>query len=159
MISNCQLHLLLQLTNMYETSSLSFDYPVCVTLQDNHGFSAGIVQFNTGSGSAIQVIQGYNLLLSPNEFTPLNASLSALLNLEQTSSSLQADTASLPNFCKLWATASKNVLFQNSQVNALSDLYLSPAMGLASKYSLQSGGKCVIDIKFPLDKFMIQLSN
>ena len=58
-LSNCQIDLILQITSIYETSTPTFNYGICTSLADGHGYSAGIIQFTTGAGSAILVIQKY----------------------------------------------------------------------------------------------------
>lgn len=73
--TDCQTSLLLQLTNIYETSHPNFTYNVCVTLADGHGYSAGIIQFTTGTGSAQEVISDYSNRSTPNEVVNLFTSL------------------------------------------------------------------------------------
>jgi hypothetical protein len=97
-LGNCQIHLLLQLTNIYETSNPHFDYGVCTQLADNHGYSAGIIQFTTGTGSAMQVIQHYTSKWNPNEFTPLNGSLEVLWKTIKKTGELNGNVDTLPGF-------------------------------------------------------------
>lgn len=46
-LTDCQVHLAIQITNIYETSHPEFQYDVCTILDDDHGYSAGIIQFTT----------------------------------------------------------------------------------------------------------------
>ncbi|KAJ2991583.1 hypothetical protein HDV02_003678 [Globomyces sp. JEL0801] len=61
-MSNCDIDMILQLTNIFETSNPS----------------AGIIQFTTGAGSAQEVIEEYTAINHPNEFTTMNSTLDAI---------------------------------------------------------------------------------
>jgi hypothetical protein len=133
----CDLHLILQLTNMYETSNFEFDYGACVRLDDGHGYSCGIIQFNTGSGSAIRIIEAFESQISKNgdsqstisPFSSLQGSLDEL-EASRVPGQLSDNIQGLDGFCAAWTEASHDPIFQNAQQEALTQSYLKPALGL-----------------------------
>jgi hypothetical protein len=122
-LSNCQINLILQLTSIYETSSPSFDYGICVSLADGHGYSAGLIQFTTGSGSAIRVIEEYTDLVYPNPtpFTPLNSTLDQVMGkIKQNGEVLDGSTVDgLGGFCDAWGRSATTDSFKKAQLQIL----------------------------------------
>ena len=122
-LSNCQINLILQLTSIYETSSPSFNYGICTSLADGHGFSAGMIQFTTGSGSAIKVIEEYTELVFPNPtpFTPLNTSLEQVMGkIKQSGEVLDGSTTqTLGGFCDAWARSATTDSFKKAQLQVM----------------------------------------
>ncbi|KAH6563586.1 hypothetical protein BASA50_003191 [Batrachochytrium salamandrivorans] len=134
--NSCQTSIILKLTNTFETSHQEFQYDPCVQLSDDHGYSAGIVQFTTGTGSAQQVIQYYSERVYPNEFTPMNATLSAInaqLQADATEGGgLVASVAGLEGYCDAWVKASTNPEFRDAQLAVLTKMYFVPSQKVAS---------------------------
>ncbi|KAJ1549031.1 hypothetical protein HK405_010942 [Cladochytrium tenue] len=133
----CVENIALKLTSVYETSSQSLQWGVCGTLADGHGYSAGIVQFTTGTGSAEAVIEDYwGRVGSNNEFSAYNATLEALAAAYQTSGELQGSTAGLDGFCDAWASAAAKSAFQTAQLDVFETDYWIPSQNLAVSFGL-----------------------
>ena len=126
-LSNCQIDLILQITSIFETSTPTFNYEICTSLADGHGYSAGIIQFTTGAGSAILVIEKYTELELPNPtpFTPLNATLESLYSKIKKSTANGGDQVvdgsldGLGGFCDAWKSAATTKGFQKAQLQVL----------------------------------------
>ncbi|KAI8925133.1 lysozyme-like domain-containing protein [Entophlyctis helioformis] len=114
-----------------------FQYDVCVQLDDGHGFSAGIIQFTTATGSAGQVIGRYSAKQYPNEFTPMNATLTAIAKQRQTDAGLVSSVAGLEGYCAAWIAASAKPAFRDAQLAGLVDLYLVPSQRAADRVGLK----------------------
>ncbi|KAJ3008742.1 UNVERIFIED_CONTAM: hypothetical protein HDU68_002971 [Siphonaria sp. JEL0065] len=139
----CVQNIALKLTSVYETSSQDLQWDVCVTLPDNHGYSAGIVQFTTGTGSAQAVITAYEQAIQNNgttvaisPFKAFDATLSQLKQASQFSGTAQGDISGLVGFCDAWKQAASNNAFKNAQLKVLGDLYWTPSQTLVKKYNL-----------------------
>jgi hypothetical protein len=140
MLSDCQIHLILQLTNIYETSHPEFDFEVCVQLQDNHGFSAGIIQFTTGTGSALQVINEYTKMKPDNGFRNYIQSLRQIATRHQQSGEPIGDVEELQGYCQVWKQEAQHIEFQEAQLLMLFKNYFVPALRLASQRSFSLPG-------------------
>ncbi|KAI9352569.1 lysozyme-like domain-containing protein [Obelidium mucronatum] len=143
----CVQNIALKLTSVYETSSQDLQWDICVTLPDNHGYSAGIVQFTTGTGSAQAVISAYEKSLKNSTtgtasvveispFQAFDAVLSQLKQASELSGNAQGDISGLQGFCTAWKQASSNNAFKNAQLQVLNDLYWTPSQQAAKKYKL-----------------------
>ena len=110
---------IIKLTSVFETSSQTLNYSVCGDIGDGNGYSAGIIQFTTTSGSAQDVIDYYNQIDPQSEFSGLDTHSSVGLG-------------SLPGFCQTWAKCSSDSRFQKAQLRQLVTLYFEPAFKLAS---------------------------
>ncbi|ORY37965.1 lysozyme-like protein, partial [Rhizoclosmatium globosum] len=139
----CVRNIALKLTSVYETSSQDLQWDVCVTLADNHGYSAGIIQFTTGTGSAQAVISKYETSLQKgttvqqkSPFKSFDSVLSSLKDASEASGSPQGDISGLQGFCDAWKQASGTPEFRDAQLQVLDDLYWTPSQITARKYSL-----------------------
>ncbi|EGF78792.1 hypothetical protein BATDEDRAFT_90250 [Batrachochytrium dendrobatidis JAM81] len=139
--NSCQTSIILKLTNVFETSHQEFQFDPCVQLSDGHGYSAGIVQFTTGTGSAEQVIQFYSDRVHPNEFTVMNATLEAItLQLKAgasgDASGLVSSVAGLDGYCDAWSKASQRPEFRDAQIAMLAKMYFIPSQKAATDAGL-----------------------
>ncbi|OAJ42470.1 hypothetical protein BDEG_25919 [Batrachochytrium dendrobatidis JEL423] len=143
--NSCQTSIILKLTNVFETSHQEFQFDPCVQLSDGHGYSAGIVQFTTGTGSAEQVIQFYSDRVHPNEFTVMNATLEAItLQLKAgasgDASGLVSSVAGLDGYCDAWSKASQRPEFRDAQIAMLAKMYFIPSQKAATDAGLSYAG-------------------
>ena len=122
-------NLAVKLTSIFETSTPDLQWGVCVTLADGHGYSAGIIQFTTGTGSVQQVIAAYNYLSNPdnsqtpnNEFTPYNSILNSIASQAAASSSPVGSISGLDGFCDAWKRASQKKEMRQAQLQVLDSL-------------------------------------
>ena len=143
-LTNCQINLILQITSIFETSTPTFNYGICTTLADNHGYSAGIIQFTTGAGSAILVIQKYteSLLPNPTPFTPFNTTLELLYSkIKQSTANggeqvVDGSLDGLGGFCDAWKSASTTHDFQKAQLQVLGMYFYFCIYTLSSIYTV-----------------------
>ncbi|KAJ3332204.1 hypothetical protein HDU76_000977 [Blyttiomyces sp. JEL0837] len=136
---NCVMNIALKLTSIYETSSQELQWGVCVTLDDNHGYSAGIVQFTTGTGSAQQVINEYTKSVgSQNEFTRYQTQLQQLATNAASSGSVDGTISGLEGFCDAWKQASVKKEFQNAQLAIMKNMYYDPSQQIAQNLGLRT---------------------
>ncbi|KAI8617678.1 lysozyme-like domain-containing protein [Chytriomyces sp. MP71] len=136
----CTQNIALKLTSVYETSHQDLQWGICTTLADSHGYSVGIMQFTTGTGSAQDVISTFEATLSANETSPFAQYHTALQTLKsqaiQNGGAPQGDISQLPNFCNAWATAANDTRFRNSQLKMVDKLYWNPSQKLVQAASL-----------------------
>ncbi|KAI9332868.1 lysozyme-like domain-containing protein, partial [Zopfochytrium polystomum] len=129
----CVENMALKLTSVYETSSQQLRWDVCVNVNDAHGFSAGIVQFTTGTGSAQAVISAYTRTVgSTNEFTPYMGVLNQLAQAAQATGGLAGDVSGLTGYCDAWRAASAKQAFRDAQMEVFSENYWKPSQDLSS---------------------------
>ncbi|KAJ3416267.1 hypothetical protein HDV05_002557 [Chytridiales sp. JEL 0842] len=135
----CAQKIALKLTSVYETSSQELNWGICVTLPDNHGYSAGIIQFTTGTGSAQKVISTYASAVGPNhEFTPYNPTLSSIAAQAKSGGGPVGTLAGLEGYCEAWQRASQRKEFKIAQVKVLNELYWDPSQTFASELGLRT---------------------
>ncbi|KAJ3059538.1 hypothetical protein HDU98_004466 [Podochytrium sp. JEL0797] len=142
----CVQNIALKLTSVYETSSQNLQWDVCVSLPDNHGYSVGIVQFTTGTGSAQAVIAKYEQLLNQSSgsnvtvvspFKSFDTTLAGLKHAsEAAGGAAQGDISGLTGFCDAWKKASASDAFKNAQLAVLGELYWLPSQKAAHSVSL-----------------------
>jgi hypothetical protein len=143
MLNDCHAHLILQLTNIYETSNPHFEYNVCTVLADNHGYSAGIIQFTTGTGSALQVIEEYSKRRNPNEFTIMLTDLKRIAAVAKQTGKPVGDISGLENYGDAWEKASEDAEFREAQLTMLLRNYLAPAIRIARTRKLTVPGMII----------------
>ncbi|KAI8850079.1 hypothetical protein BC829DRAFT_416362 [Chytridium lagenaria] len=123
----------------YETPNLQWD--VCTILADNHGYSVGVVQFNTGTGSAQRVIWEYLRLLrgsvSSHEFSAYMPILT-LIAEKAKNGILIGDVAGLEGFCDAWKHACIRKEFRDAQMAILDQDYWIPSQKLAEDVKAKS---------------------
>ena len=136
-LAGSQISVIVQLTNIFETSHCDFDFAVCTQLQDGHGYSAGIIQFTTGTGSAQAVIDEYTEQVNPNEFTAMKGVLEDIAaQTKSDPTQVVQSTVGLESFCSAWQDASKKKEFQDAQIKVLGTNYFIPAEKLAVQIGL-----------------------
>ncbi|KAI8827676.1 lysozyme-like domain-containing protein [Chytriomyces cf. hyalinus JEL632] len=143
-IEACIQNIALKLTSVYETSHQDLQWSICTQLNDNHGYSVGIMQFTTGTGSAQQVISRFEELLgksgSGNQTNVFAKYSDALKKLEDAvranGGAAQGDTTGLPGFCDAWALAAKDARFRDAQLFVTSKMYWQPSQELSDSFAL-----------------------
>ncbi|KAI8901898.1 hypothetical protein BC833DRAFT_645858 [Globomyces pollinis-pini] len=126
-MSNCDIDLILQLTNIFETTNQS------ISIRD----IAGIIQFTTGTGSAQEVIEEYTAINHPNEFTTMNSTLDAIKKNYLQTKDLNGDVNGLEGFCSAWDLASKQPSFQQCQIQVLARRYWFPAFDFSQTIGMK----------------------
>jgi chitosanase len=109
-------------------------------LNDNHGYSAGIIQFTTGTGSALQVIDEYSNRITPNEFSSMVDVLERIRDMAKQTGKAIGDISGLDNYCSAWKKASENPVFQEAQRTMLFRNYFVPALHIAKRRKVMVPG-------------------
>lgn len=129
-MSQCQVSIVLQITNYFENSQLAPAYGYCENINDGRGFTAGIVGFTTATADALQVIERYQQKTGNNEF---QFHMNALRQCARTES---GNTWKLIGFCLVWKFAALKASFRHAQMDVMQEEYWNPAMNLAERIGL-----------------------
>ncbi|KAJ2852103.1 hypothetical protein J3B02_003497 [Coemansia erecta] len=130
-LADCSKNLAFQLTNLFQLGEIQNDYGNCGVDDTGNGFSAGIVNFCTGTGDAWQVIQLYHKATgNDDEFTAYDSIL------QKYAEQGDGSTAGIENFCELWKQASKTQAFMDVQNQVVDELYFNPSQNYADSLNL-----------------------
>jgi len=100
---------------------------------DDRGYVAGIGDFATADGSALEIIDAYTARVGPNV---LSRDYGAIL--AQLASEGSPDTSALDGYADAWRAASRDPVFQQVQDNVLQASYLEPAIEAARAQGVHS---------------------
>ncbi|KAJ3034355.1 hypothetical protein HDV00_005163 [Rhizophlyctis rosea] len=133
-LNECQKSIVEQLTNVFESSRLTFPFDSCDNINDGRGYTAGVVGFTTGTQDAHAVIKVY--LTKPNHGDEFSPYLDRLQQLDKSDDS--GSTSGLDGFCKAWYAACSNKAFLEAQLDYADGVYYVPSQKFADDLGLTS---------------------
>ncbi|MER7129561.1 chitosanase [Streptosporangium saharense] len=128
----------MKLVSSAENSSLDWraQYKYIEDIDDERGYTAGIVGFCSGTGDMLDLVRLYTRRKPHN---PLAKYLPALRRVNGTDSHKGLD----PGFTRAWARAAKDKAFRKAQNHERDRLYFRPAVRQAKKDGLRALGQFV----------------
>ncbi|KAJ3193853.1 hypothetical protein HK101_003982 [Irineochytrium annulatum] len=138
-ITACQYNMILQISSVFENGTPMLTFGSCANINDGNGFSAGFIQFTTGSGNAQNVVHAY--VANPNSNQAIVGQFNAVIGvLDGARGNAAATTPSLQNFCSVWMMAAKTdpANFQAAQLQVQSSLFFAPNAALVSSNGIKT---------------------
>ncbi|MER6949303.1 chitosanase [Nonomuraea sp. NPDC000554] len=126
----------MQLVSSAENSSLNWkaQYGYIEDIDDDRGYTAGIIGFCSGTGDMLELVQLYTDRKPDNVLAKY---LPALRKVNGSDSHKGLD----PNFTKDWKTAAKDPAFQQAQNDERDRVYFTPAVDQAKQDGLRALGQ------------------
>ncbi|MEV7013455.1 chitosanase [Streptosporangium sp. NPDC051022] len=128
----------MKLVSSAENSSLDWraQYKYIEDIDDERGYTAGIVGFCSGTGDMLDLVELYTQRKPGNVLAKY---LPALRKVNGSDSHAGLD----PNFTKDWATAAKDKAFQQAQDDERDRVYFNPAVSQGKKDGLRALGQFI----------------
>lgn len=125
-----------QLVSSAENSSLDWraQYSYIEDINDNRGYTGGIIGFTSGTGDMLELVQAYTNAEPGNVLAQY---LPALQAVNGTASHDGLD----PNFTADWKTAAADPVFQQAQDSERDRVYFNPSVSLAQADGLGTLGQ------------------
>ncbi|KAJ3158084.1 hypothetical protein HK101_001403 [Irineochytrium annulatum] len=135
-VSACQYDIILQMTSVFENGTPKLDFGSCANINDGNGYSAGFIQFTTGSGNAQTVVKNY--IKDPSANQDIVGQFKGIMDAMNRASGGNVD--GLDAFCGLWSKAAKQdtACFSRAQIGVQSDLFFAPDLDIVQSKGLKT---------------------
>ncbi|RKP24546.1 lysozyme-like domain-containing protein [Syncephalis pseudoplumigaleata] len=128
-----------RITSTFENGDDQPHYEYIENLDDQRGYTAGVVGFTTGTGDLLKVVEAYTRERPNNVLAPFLPELRRLAALSQCDVAGRSDVQGLAGLPDAWREAARNdALFRDVQARMAQDFYLRPALQYAGRVGVRS---------------------